>query len=490
MGKRWIWIVVALLVLGAGGWLFVKGRTPASSASAVDPALSTAEVVRAPFESTISATGSVRSERSQRLSFGTSGTVTEILVRELDTVTAGQVLARLDDQDVRLNLADAEAALEIAQAQLVKAQAEKSDSELAIIEASLASAQAAVDMARAGVDAARANQQRVLAGPSADEVRIAERRVDDAKNALWGAQAQRDAVCGQVGVMASQADCDAANSRVKSGEIAVEIATLELQRMQAGVSAADAAAAKAQVDQALAQLASANAQLQRTQAEAEQARQGASEADLSVVQAQVEQAQVRVDAARARLADVELRAPADGIVADISLLVGDMVAAGNPVVTLIDSHAYHLLLSIDETDIGQVTPGQEATVTLDAYPSQPVLGTVSSIGAVGNNVQGITMFDVRVNIDATDLALRPFMTAAVDIVVNRQEDAVLVPNRALQRDANGRFVQRIEGDQAVRVPVTLGASNAEYTIVTEGLQPGDKLLLPRPGMSIGVPFGM
>lgn len=479
MFKRWLWIFLIIAVAAAAVWYLVL-RPQRDASTTVDGQISMGSVVRGPFEATVSATGSVRAERTQRLGFRASGTVVEILVDELDIVAAGDVLARLDPVDVRLNLAQAEAALAIAEAQLARTVKESSESELAMIDAALAAAESGVQTAQAGVDAARASQQRVLAGPTAEEIAIASRRVDESRNALWGAQAQRDAICGRVGLAASQADCDQAEASVNRTEISVEIAQLQLEQMRAGVSGADRAAAQAQVNQALGQLASARAQLQRAQAEAELSRQGVSAEEIAVVQAQVDQAQVGVDIARRRLDDLVLYAPADGIVASVNLLVGDTAVAGSPVMTLIDAEDYHVVMSIDETDIGQVTVGQEARVILDAYPGIPMTGTVSRIGAVGNDVQGIVVFDVRVDLRPEDLTLRPFMTAAVDIAVLRTEDALLVPVRAVRRDAAGRYVEKLVNGKLVRVPIEIGASNAEYSIVRDGLAEGDEVVVGRP----------
>ncbi len=482
MGKRWLWIVVAVVVVGTVAWALL--REPPTQTTAQGSQVLLEPVVKGPFEATVSATGSVRAERTQRLAFRTAGTVADVLVSELDTVSAGQVLARLDDGDARLNLAQAEAALAAAQAQLDRILAGPSEAEARISEAAVEAARAAVQTAEAGLSAAQASQERLLAGASAEELAIAAKRVDEARNVLWGAQAQRDAICGRVGRGAAQADCDQAEASVNRSEVSVQIAELQLQQAQAGPSAQDVASAQAQVNQALGQVASARAQLKRAEAEAERTTQGASEAEVAAARAQVQQAQVGVDMAARRLRDVELVAPADGKVATVDLLVGDAVMAGNPVITLIDAEAYHMMMSIDETEIGRIAVGQPARISLDAFPGTPITGQVTRIGAVGTDVQGIVVFPVRVDINPAEVALRPYMTAAVDIVVMQTEDALLVPNRAVRRDAQGRYVEMLANGQLVRKPVELGASNAEYTVVLGGLEEGDQVIVSRPRDSL------
>ncbi len=481
--KRWV-LAIAVVALAAFAVWYVAIR-PANEATASNPeGIEVAPVERGPFVASVSATGSVRAERTQRLAFRASGIVSEILVDEQDRVARGEVLARLDDRDLRLNLLQANAAVAVSQAQLDRTTAGPSELDLRSADATVAAASAAVQTAEAGVAAARANLARVTAGPSAEEIEISERSVEEARNALWGAQAQRDAICGRVGRGATDADCDQAQASVNRSEEAVAISELQLERLRAGASEAEVAAGQAQLDQALGQLASARAQLQRTQADTDKARSGASAAEIAVVQAQVDQAQVAVDIATSRLEDATLVSPAEGMVAGISVLEGDAAAAGSPVITLIDAAKYHVILSIDEIDIGRIAVGQEAEVRLDDYPESPIAGTVASIGAVGTSIQGIVVFDVRIDLEPTEVELLPYMTAAVDIVVMRADDALLVPNRAVRRDSAGRYVEALEGLRLVRIPIEIAATNVEYSVVTSGLEVGDEIVVSRPRGSL------
>lgn len=487
--KRVIAIALVLLAIGGGYWLYsrqMEKRQAQPSAS-----LRTAPVTRGSIEAVVSATGNVTAEWSQTLTFSTAGRVIEVLAKEGETVEAGQLLARLDPGDLELALKQAEAALRVSEAQLAKVQAGPSAEDLAAADVAVEIAQAGVKSAEAAVAAARANLERVKAGASAQEIAIAERRVEEAKNSLWGAQSQRDAICGRVQFGLSQAECDNAQATVQRLEESVRIAQLQLEQLRAGPKQADINAAQAQLAQALAQLESAQAQVRRAEVDRARLAKGASPEDVAVVQAQVEQARLNVEVARKRLRDLELRAPASGLLTLWTPHVGDLVSPGAPVGTLISPTKYYVRVAIDESEIGRVRVGQNVHVSLDAFPNIPISGTVERISLSGASAQGIVTYDVWVTLDAQDLPLRPMMTALLDIIVETKENVLLVPNRALRRDRQGIYVEVVENGVPRRADVQVGVSNAEVTEIVAGLEEGQEVVttIPRENIFAGGPFG-
>ena len=100
-------------------------------------------------------------------------------------------------------------------------------------------------------------------------------------------------------------------------------------------------------------------------------------------------------------------------------------------------------------------------------------------------------YTVTIALGPTDLALRPLMTAAIDLVVERKEDVIVVPNRALLRDAQGKYVEILEDGAIVRVDVTTGISNDVHTEILTGLETGAEVVVTRPraGLLSGTGFG-
>jgi multidrug resistance efflux pump len=134
---------------------------------------------------------------------------------------------------------------------------------------------------------------------------------------------------------------------------------------------------------------------------------GADAEQLPVLEAQL-------NAARARLAALEVTAPFDGVVADLSAKVGGSINAGEPAVTLADFSEWIVTTTdLTEIDVVQLEEGQPVTVTLDALPEVQLKGTILSIGQVYSENQGDIVYDVTIVLTDTHPAMRWGMTAAV-----------------------------------------------------------------------------
>jgi HlyD family secretion protein len=292
--------------------------------------------------------------------------------------------------------------------------------------------------------------------------------VDQAKNSRWGAQANRDATAGSR--IATDAQKDQAEAQVLNAEVAVSVAEVQLAQVDEDPKYAAVASAKAQIAQAesnLARLLSLP-----------------SEEDIALVQAQVEQARLNLAVARERLDSAELTAPMSGELASWDLHVGDLVQLGAPVGTIVDTARYHVTVSIDETDIGLMRVGQRAIVTLDAFPDAPIEGRLTRIDLLGQNAQGIVAFPVRVDLEPTDLAVRPLMTAAVEIVVESKDDVLLVNRRAIRRDQNGKYVEILVDNVPEKVYIETGVSDDAQTEIVAGLESGQEVIVGRPRESL------
>ena len=109
---------------------------------------------------------------------------------------------------------------------------------------------------------------------------------------------------------------------------------------------------------------------------------------------------------------------------------------------------------------------------------------MAAIELLGDNSQGIVTYGVRIELSPTDLPIRPLMTSSVRIVVDRKDNVLTVPNRAVRRDAAGTFVEVLEGAAPERVSVEIGISNEQTTEIVSGLKEGQPVVvaLPRAGL--------
>jgi HlyD family secretion protein len=263
------------------------------------------------------------------------------------------------------------------------------------------------------------------------------------------------------------------NYEVKAGQVLTKLDTsrLEAQVLQAQSSLASA---KASVVQAVAGLKEARANLARLQKVRElsgnklPSQQDMDVAESAVAQgegqeaaarASVEQAQANLDAVKTDLSKTDIKSPINGVVLVRSVEPGQTVASSlqAPVLFTLaeDLKKMELHVDVDEADIGAVQMGQEATFTVDAFPSRQFRAKITRVDYASNNTQksssssssqssassatstGVVTYETVLEVDNSDLALRPGMTATAEIVTTSIPDAVLVPNAALRFTPEG-----------------------------------------------------
>lgn len=164
-----------------------------------------------------------------------------------------------------------------------------------------------------------------------------------------------------------------------------------------------------------------------------------------------------VAGARANLASAQtdldrsvIRSPINGVVVDRQVNVGQSVAASFQAATLftIAQDLSHLQanITVDEADIGDVRQGQDVDFTVDAFPDREFQGTVTQVRQQGVSDQGVVSYTVVVSADNPDHTLLPGMTANANIVIERQNNVLRVPNTALRFRPNDPDLQKQQQD--------------------------------------------
>jgi len=206
---------------------------------------------------------------------------------------------------------------------------------------------------------------------------------------------------------------------------------------------------------------------------------------------QVTVAETQLAIAQSRLESPLVKAPFDGVVTVLSTKPGDVVQPGTQALRMDDLSELFLDVQISEIDIPLVEVGQSAELVFDAYFEDTFLGEVSEISPVGQPVQGVVEYTVRINMLDADDRIKPGMTAAVNIVVDEKEDVFVVPNDAIV-SIDGQehvYIKRSDGYEAVQV--TLGGYSDFYSEVVEAdIEPGELIVINPPDEITGeMPFG-
>ena len=323
------------------------------------------------------------------------------------------------------------------------------------------------------------------------------------------------------------------NDVVKAGQVLARLDTTKL--------AAQANQSRAAVDSARASLLQAQASLQVARSEWErftQVRQLSggkvpsaqemdtaeatlkrAQADEAVGQAKIAEAEAKLKVDQTNLDKAVIVSPINGVVLVRSVEPGQTVAASlqAPVLFTLaeDLTKMELHVAVDEADVGQVRDGQQATFTVDAYPDRVFPARITQVRYGSQAVEGVITYLTVLNVDNSDLTLRPGMTATADIVVQELKNALLVPNAALRfaptqkeekaqpssggslvsklfprrqhsrpekgentKDKKQQKVWALQGNQPVAVPITTGATSGTMTEVVSGeVSPGMQLIV-------------
>jgi HlyD family secretion protein len=163
-----------------------------------------------------------------------------------------------------------------------------------------------------------------------------------------------------------------------------------------------------------------------------------SELDFANSQSTLVKAQTNFELAQLRLSDATITAPMRGTILAKTVEEGQViqsassnVSGGTTLFTMANLDQMQVRTLVDETDVGQLRKGLEATVKVEAYPDRTFHGEVQKIEPQAVNQQNVTMFNVIVNLDNHEGLLKPGMNAEVTIIVNQAPNALLVPNGAI-----------------------------------------------------------
>lgn len=501
--RRWIIAIIVVALLSTGAYYVWTTRTQQQAAAMAN--LQTVAAERGSLTATVGATGVVRANQTAILNWQTSGTVGELNVRPGETVSSGQILASLEQTSLPQSII-------LAQADLVNAQ--KALGDLLNSQLQQAMALQAVENAQQALEDAlnpELAQARAL-----EAIATAQKAVENAeRNLRWtqspASQSYIDEAEAQV--VLAQDRLDKAKEKFAPYENKPED-NLTRARLQTELAAAQQqydfavrqlnslTGTASNTDQAVAQanLDTTRAQLLEAQREWERLKDGPRQADIALLEAQLADAQremdrlengadpddiaaaeTRVAAAQATLNQAWLEAPFDGVITVVETKLGDQVAPGVQGFRLDDLSHLLVDVQVSEVDINRIQVGQPVTLVFDAILNREYNGVVTEVALVGSLTQGVVDFTVTVELTDADAAVKPGMTAAVNIVVSQLEDVLLVPNRAVRVLEGQRVVYIMRSGNPDPVEITLGSSSETMSEVLNGeLNEGDLVILNPP----------
>ena len=421
--RLWVWLIVlGLTGLTAAGAIafFISRRGPQYDINELTvPVAMDALTVR------ITASGSVEPLRTVNLSPKTSGTLKTLLVEQGDRVSKGQLIARMDSDQL--------------DAQLVQN--------------------------RAGVAEAQAQLNDALNGASATDIGQAQAALTAARAQLTDARARQTL---------SKSDLDRNQRLFDQGAISRS----ELDR-----AVNDNRSATAGVDQAVAQANETEQRLidQQNGDDKETIAQAQARLDRAAGQLQAVEVQLADTEIRAPFDGVVTqRFAEEGAFVTPTATASDVTSATSTAIVAIAS-GLEVIAEVPEADISRIKPGQEAEIQADAFSNETFKGTVRLIAPEAIERQSVTVFQVRVKLTSGTDRLRSNMKTTVAFVGDRLENALVVPTVSIitQGGESGVLVPGKDG-KAQFEPVVLGSQVGERIQIVDGVKEGDRVFIDLP----------
>lgn len=223
--------------------------------------------------------------------------------------------------------------------------------------------------------------------------------------------------------------------------------------------------------------------------------------ELELSERQYDQARIQVQMARERIALLEtgrvrianrniegvIRSPIDGFVLETRVESGDPVVPlsnfqeGTVLITMAEMSDLIFRGTVDEIDVGKLQEGMPADIKVGALPEAKVKGEVYSISLKARNEDNATVFPIEVRLtDLDDAVLRAGYSANVDIIIDRRDDVLVIPERLIRFEENGAWVTVLVGELTEERQIETGLSDALNIEVVSGLAEGDLVVEPPP----------
>ncbi len=219
-------------------------------------------------------------------------------------------------------------------------------------------------------------------------------------------------------------------------------------------------------------------------------KEGPDALDVRSQELSIKQKEYSLSDAKAKIADYYIRAPFDGVVADLSVKKGDTVSSGLSIATFITKQRI-AEVTLNEIDVAKIKFGQKATLTFDAVDGLNITGDVIDIDSSGTVSQGVVSYTVKISFDTQDDRVKPGMSVSASIITDAKQDVLLAPNSAVKSSGDLSYVEvldsaltkNVKDNEAIvsknpptKKQIEIGLTDDSYTEIVSGLSDGDKII--------------
>ncbi|MEC0184831.1 efflux RND transporter periplasmic adaptor subunit [Paenibacillus peoriae] len=456
--KRITGILVLIIIAGIGGTVYMNRG---EEKPVEGPANQIVQVQKTNMTESLTVTGTVQASKEVNINFTNveGAKLIAVNVKAGDSVKAGQILARLDDSDARLQIKNAESNVSIARAKLVEAKRGPKLNDIELQKANVLKAQMAIKTAKDGTELEEAAAQKVSVKVTLDK---AQKDYDDQSYLV-----QNDAV--------AESDLATAKQSLDKAKLDMSNAELQYKKVQTKQNQA--------IEEAEVGYKTALIQLKTAQSPPEAS-------NIQSAQASLQQAETELEQKKSVLNKLQVTAPWDGIILKINGDVGTSPTAPFIVMNNSNTGVMKVSAKVNESDIAKLKTGLQATMHSNSFPDKAFKGEVLFVSPEPVTESNVTTYKIELSLDSQNIRLQPGMNMDVSLLLAERKDALSVPLFALRSEGgvDGVYVAKNAANPADYEfrPVKLGVYTADQAEIKSGVKEGETIVIPPQNSSAGL----
>ncbi len=473
------------------------------------------KVERGSVRESVEVTGTAKSIKSVDLAFEKGGKVNKVLVSVGDKVSADQPLILLDSEELNAQLLEAEANVEVQQAKLDELKVGTRLEDIKVKETELAKEKQelineyfdvpdtlnaayaqADDAVRKQTDLLFSNDEELnpnltfSVSNSQIEINVELKRfkasftLNKWKKELGDLERNYSDTALDQSLNAAQGYLEELRSFINTTIDALTIAvgisqsTADTYRTNLNTARDNLNAGLSSVNTKKQLIASQKLTIQKIEDELSLKKAGATKEQIAAQEAQVKQTEAKKALIRFQINKNTLYAPFDGVITKQEIKVGEIVSPDVSFLTIMSENKFEIEADVPEINVGKLAIGNEATVTLDAFPGEQFLGRLFYIEPAETIIGGVVNFKIKVALDQPDQRLKNGLTANLKIETANKTGVLILPIYAVQERGGSFYVEKLVDDESRETQVTLGIRSQSGDVeIISGLSEGDRVVV-------------
>jgi len=191
--------------------------------------------------------------------------------------------------------------------------------------------------------------------------------------------------------------------------------------------------------------------------------------------AKCERDQALLDFALEQLQDCTITAPSNGKISKRYVDIGERVGNNQQLLDMVVDIVLRVNFFVEDRDVIKLFPGKKMTFKVDIYPDNVFTATIKYISS--NVEPNMRLYKVEAEYDNSDFLLKPGMIVKAKVPIRTLKNIIVIPSSTISHFGNGDFVVLYQGESNVETKVTTSWEYKGWTQITDGLKPGDKVIL-------------